>query len=161
MVQTTILILAGTTAALIAGLFFAWSCSVTPGLAQLSDRAYIAAMQGMNRAILNPLFFVCFFGTAILLPISTYLSYGIAGQPVFWLLLSATVLYLSGVMGVTIVGNVPLNNNLDAFDLDTSTEDEIAAQRVRFEGPWNRLNHLRTIASTATLVLFIIACLSY
>lgn len=159
MIKITILILTGTTTALTAGLFFAWSCSVTPGLARLADSAYIAAMQSMNRAIQNPLFFACFFGAAIMLPISTYLHYGM--QSIFWLLLSATILYTLGVMGVTIFGNVPMNDSLEAFVLDASTENEIAAQRARFEEPWNRLNHIRTTTSAVALVLFIIACLSY
>src|SRR5699024_12873385 len=98
----------------------------------------------MNRAIQNPLFFSCFFGAAILLPSSTFLHYESSVKSVFWLLLAATILYEAGVMGATIVGNVPLNESLEAFDLLASSADEVAAQRTRFESPWNRLNHIRT-----------------
>lgn len=160
MVQTTIFILAGTFMALMAGLFFAWSCSVTPGLARLSNAEYISVMKSMNRAIQNPLFFTCFFGAAILLPLSTFFYYGSSFQTVFWLLMTTTILYEIGVMGVTIFGNVPLNESLEAFDLQTSSVDEIAAQRARFEGPWNRLNHIRTVTSVIALVLIIIACIA-
>ena len=114
----------------------------------------------MNRAIQNPLFFTCFFGAALLLPVSTYLHYGIANPLVFWLLLSATVLYLVGVMGVTIFGNVPLNESLEAFNLQSATDDEITAQRTQFETPWNRLNNIRTVTSTLALILFIAACIT-
>ena len=44
-----LLILAGTATALMAGLFFAWSCSVTNGIARLPDSGYIAAFQAMIR----------------------------------------------------------------------------------------------------------------
>lgn len=161
MITIAILILTGTTTALVAGLFFAWSYSVTPGLAKLPDAAYIAAIQSMNRAIQNPLFFACFFGAAVLLPLSTYLHYGTTNQAVFWLLLSSTILYLLGVMGITIFGNVPLNESLDAFDLQSSSEEEIAAQRSQFEASWNRLNHIRTVTSILALVFFIMACIAY
>ena len=153
-----ILIITATAAALIAGLFYAWACSVTPGLARVPDQTYIAAMQSMNRAILNPVFFITFLGTALLLPLSTYLHYG---HPIrFWLLLTATILYIIGVFGVTMVGNVPLNDALDAFPLYTASAQEIAALRARFETPWNNLNLIRTVASVVTIILVIIACIN-
>src|SRR5262249_16863870 len=50
---------------LMAGVFFAFSTSVMRGLARLGPAEAIAAMQAMNRAILNPLFLACFFGSAV------------------------------------------------------------------------------------------------
>lgn len=157
---TIILVSAAITTALMAGLFFAYSCSVNPGLHRLSDTAYLAAMQSINRAILNPVFFIIFLGAPILLPFSTWLQYY---QPLslrFWLLLSATIIYLVGVLGVTALGNIPLNEALDAFFIQTASAEEIAAQRTAFETPWNYWHLVRTIASIGTLVLVIVACLS-
>ena len=154
-----ILIITATVTGLMAGLFFAWSCSVTIGLARLSNTEYLSAMQSLNRAIQNPLFFACFFGAAILLPVSTFMHYSQASTNQFWLLLSATSIYLIGVMGVTIFGNIPLNNMLDSFAIQSGTVGEIALTRTKFELPWNRLNNIRTVASTASLVLVILACL--
>jgi uncharacterized membrane protein len=56
------------------------------------------------------------------------------------------------------MGNVPLNNMLDAFDLRNSGIEELAKQRRGFEIPWNRLHTIRTIASIAALALVIVAC---
>jgi uncharacterized membrane protein len=39
-------------------------------------------------------------------------------------LLAATVIYLIGVFGVTVFGNVPLNNTLERFNLDSASEKE-------------------------------------
>lgn len=139
-----------------AGLFYAYACSVNPGLNRLSDSAYVAAMQSINRAILNPVFFAGFLGTALLLLISTYMHYEQPTSMRFWCLLAATAVYLIGVLGVTMVGNVPLNETLDAFDLQSASVREIAAQRAGFEVPWNRLNMVRTIASSLALVLVVI-----
>lgn len=154
--QTVILIGAATTTALMAGFFFAYSYSVNPGLNRLSDTAYVAAMQSINRAILNPGFFVVFFGAPVLLLLSTYLHYEQPASPRFWFLLAATVIYLIGALGVTVWGNIPLNEALDAFNLQSATTQDIAAQRVRFEAPWNNLHRVRTLAAMLALVLVII-----
>ena len=152
-----ILVITATLTALVAGLFFAWSVSVTLGLARVSDSEYVSVMQSINRAIQNPVFFAAFFGAQIFLPICLFLFYGQTSQ--FWLLLAATVIYTIGVMGVTIFGNVPLNNRLDSFDLKTANQQEISLQRTNFEGTWNNLNTVRTISSTLAVILVIIACL--
>src|SRR4051812_25032073 len=117
--HTIILGLTATTTALMSGLFYAFSWAVMPGLKRLPDAGYVAAMQSINRAIQNPVFFAAFLGTALLLPLSTYLAYS-HPKPVslrFWLLLVASAVYIIGVIGVTIGGNVPLNETLDAFDV--------------------------------------------
>jgi uncharacterized membrane protein len=157
-VKSIVLATAATTTALMAGLFFAWSISVTTGLAKLSNIEYIRAFQAMNRAILNPLFFICFLGTAILLPVSTFLYYQQNPSLRFWFLLIASVLYLIGVIGVTMVGNVPLNESLDAFNSQAATAPEITFQRQQFEGNWNKLNNMRTVASALCIISVIIAC---
>ncbi|MEQ1585388.1 MAG: anthrone oxygenase family protein [Cyclobacteriaceae bacterium] len=148
-----------TTTALMAGLFFSWSCSVSPGLARLSDKEYITAMQSINRAIQNPWFLSCFIGTAMLLPLSTYLHYGEQISVGFWLLFVASIFYLLGVMGVTIFGNVPLNEALDSFNVHYATVHEISKRRVGFELPWNRLNTIRTATSLVSFIFVILACM--
>nr|WP_295867510.1 anthrone oxygenase family protein [uncultured Chitinophaga sp.] len=152
-----LLVITAVTAALMAGLFYAYSCSVNPGLGRLPDAAYLAAMQSINRAILNPVFFVGFMGPVFLLPLSTWLVFREGMQPAGWWLLAATVAYLLGVFGVTMAGNVPLNNALDKVALEDSAA--LAAHRVRFERPWNRLNTVRTVCAIATVTLVIVACL--
>ncbi|RBL92409.1 anthrone oxygenase family protein [Chitinophaga flava] len=153
-----LLVITALTAALMAGLFYAYSCSVNPGLGRLSDICYMSAMQSINRAILNPVFFIGFMGPVFLLPLSTWLVFREGATVSGWYLLAATIIYLVGVFGVTAGGNVPLNNALDKVSLQADAA-EIAAQRARFEKPWNRLNMVRTIGAIITVTLVIIACL--
>ena len=155
-----ILTITATTTALIAGLLYAYSCSVNIGLGRLVDAEYISAMQSINKAIQNPLFFISFMGTLLLLPLCTYLHYNQPLSNRFWLLLMSTAVYIIGVIGVTALGNIPLNNVLDQFNLSTATAEAIANQRAQFEGAWNRFHTVRTIASIISLVLVIIACLN-
>lgn len=152
-----ILVLTATFTGLMAGLFYAWSFSVMLGFARLNDREFVSAMQKTNRAIQNPVFFAAFFGAPILLIISTFLHFGL---PRFVLLFTATLIYLVGTLGITIFGNVPMNNRLDQFNLESATEGEITEQRANFERRWNNLNTIRTVTSTLALILTIVACLN-
>jgi uncharacterized membrane protein len=158
--ETISLVITATLTALIAGLFYAYSCSVVPGLGGLPDAQYLAAMQSINRAILNPVFFASFMGTLLCLPFCTYLCYKQGVSPRVVYLLCASLLYASGVFGVTMVGNVPLNEALDTFSIHAASANEIAQQRIVFEASWNRLNLVRTGASLLTLVLVVLACLA-
>lgn len=155
-----ILIVTAVIVALMAGLFFAYSCSVVSGLGRLSDKEYLGAMQSINRAILNPLFLGCFMGALLLLPLSTWMAYR---QPVlqarFWFLLIAFLAYAIGVFGVTVAGNVPMNNVLDKLDITGSSLEMLRMQRTAFENRWNFLNHIRTISAIVSLVLTLLACL--
>ncbi|MEO6760373.1 MAG: anthrone oxygenase family protein [Saprospiraceae bacterium] len=128
-----------------AGLLFAYACSVNLGLHRLPDQAYLSAMQEINRAIQNPPFFLCFMGPVVLLPASAWMQRRQAGA-FRWLLL-ATVFYLVGVFGVTMAGNVPLNQALDGFDITSANLDGLAKQRAAFEGPWGNWHLVRTVAA--------------
>ncbi|ASW76388.1 DUF1772 domain-containing protein [Chryseobacterium piperi] len=153
---TIVLIITGVLTALIAGLFYAYSCSVILGLGKLTDAEYLKAMQSINREILNPVFFLSFMGTAVMLPVSTFLCR--AQNPVFILLLLATICYLIGVFGITVVGNVPLNDRLDQFNIGDASVEAVKKMRDTFENRWNYLNHIRATCATLSILLVIVAC---
>jgi len=142
---------------LVAGLFYSYACSVTGALGRLSNREYIMAFQSINQAILNAWFFASFMGSLIALPLTTWLSYRTDAS--FWWLLSATFLYVVGVFGVTIFGNIPLNNMLEHFNINTASPQELLSLRERFEHPWNKLNLIRTIAAVISFVLALLSLL--
>ena len=152
-----ILFITAMSTAAIAGLLYAYSYSVILGLAKLPDKEYLSAMQSINREILNPVFFATFMGTVVLLPLSAYLNYG---NPRFNFLVIAAIVYIIGVFGVTVVGNVPLNDTLNAFQIKTATFQQIIDQRTHFEQPWNKFHQWRTIASLVSLALVIISCMN-
>ena len=56
------------TTGLMAGLYYAYAISVMLGLSMTDDRTFLSAMQQINVAILNPWFFVSFFGALVSLP---------------------------------------------------------------------------------------------
>jgi uncharacterized membrane protein len=156
--NTIVLIITTLFSGLMAGLFYAWSISVTPGLAKINDVSYLQAFQSMNRAILNPLFFVFFLGLVLLLPLLSYLTFQTSTGNQFWYVLAATILYFVGIMGVTVGGNVPLNNALEALQIESMTPEQMDEFRKGFESKWNRLNSIRTISSAITFLLLVLAC---
>ncbi|MPZ55104.1 MAG: DUF1772 domain-containing protein [Rhizobiales bacterium] len=138
---------------LMAGLFFAFSAFGMTALGRLPPPNGIAAMQAINVEILNPLFFLVFFGTAaacIVLAIAAMIGWSEPGAAV---LLVGSVLYLVGNILVTIVFNVPLNNELAAVDPDGVKG---ATVWTRYLSVWTAWNHVRTVAclaATASLIM--------
>lgn len=144
---------------LIAGLFFCWSISVTRGLALLPDREYIMAFQRLNRAILNPLFFICFLGPMVLLPLCVWRGYQPSMPLSWWMLVGAAAVYFAGVMGLTMAGNVPMNDALDAFNVEGASGDDLLRVRTAFEGRWNMLNNIRTSSCVVSFGLTVVSSL--
>ena len=138
-----------------AGLFYAWSVSVIPGTKKIPDLHYPETMQAINRAILNPWFFLSFIGCLIGLGWSTYLH--AKGDSTFWLLLSATIVYLIGTFGVTAFGNVPLNEALDALHLRQLSTREIKDWRTAYETKWNVFHTIRTLFAIVSFLMALLA----
>lgn len=139
-----------------AGLCFTWTNAITPGIGRLDDQVYLLSFQQMNRTIINPLFFVVFFGPSILGFICLYWFKG-SPATLMWLLASATATYFFGVVLVTIFGNVPLNEMLDKIDLKIASKNELGQLRENFELKWNRLHLIRTITSVISFLLLLLA----
>ena len=138
-------------AALISGVFFAFSSFVMGALRRLDERHGIAAMQSINVVVINASFLGTFFGTAALAVVTVA---GAWGEPGVGLRIAGAVLYVVGTVGVTIVGNVPLNDRLAGVSVGTV---EAGALWQRYLVAWTRFNHVRTAAAAAAAVCFILA----
>jgi len=64
-VRGATLVAATITAGLMAGLLYAYACSVMIGLSRTDDRTFVDVMQRINLAIVNGWFFVTFFGALV------------------------------------------------------------------------------------------------
>ncbi len=138
---------------LIAGVFFAFSTFVMRALAQRPPAEGIAAMQAINITVINPWFMTAFLGTAV-----TCLTLAIASlfkghQPGTAYLLIASLLYIVGSVGVTMMFNVPLNDTLATIKPDSS---EAVNFWAKYLSAWTFWNHVRTIASLAAAALFML-----
>ena len=147
------LIAAATTMALIAGFFYAYTSSVTLGLGRLDDSSYVSAMQSINDTVRNPAFALSFFG-ALLTTGVAFIAY--RGEVrVRRLIALAGVVYLIGGLGLTFMASVPLNDQLAGVDALAAGAAEQA--RDDYEAEWNAWNLVRTLFSTAALVVLLAA----
>src|SRR5699024_1048122 len=110
-----------------------------------------------NRGVLNPAFFIIFLGPVLLLLVSSLLQLREAINASFWLMLCATVAYLTGTVGVTVLGNVPLNNVLDPVMMNDLSVKELKRIRHSFESKWNSFHAVRTVFSIISFILLLIA----
>lgn len=152
----TLTLLAALGCGLMAGIFFIFSNTVMSALARLQPPQGLAAMQAINRTILNPLFFVLFLGTAaacLLLAVSLLWRWP---QPGAVYLLAGSLLYLVGAILVTIVFNVPMN---EALDTVTPESVDAAARWASYLTHWTTWNHVRTVAALLAAVSFLVALL--
>ncbi|WP_405016709.1 DUF1772 domain-containing protein [Kitasatospora sp. NBC_00070] len=142
-----VLLAATLTMGLSAGLFFAYSCSVMPGLAKADDRTFVETMQRINVAILNGWFMVVFLGAIVFTLLAVVLQYRGGDRSLLPWLIAAAVLY-GVVLVVTGAVNVPLNDQLAAAGSLDRIPD-LAAVRETFETTWVRWNTVRAVAGTA------------
>jgi len=141
-------------AGLAAGVFFAFSSFVMAGLARLPPAQGIAAMQAINLTAVTPLFMTVLFGTALAcagVAVHSILTWNQNGSV---LLVAAAALYIVGIIVVTIVFNVPLNDALAAVSPDSQ---EGADLWIRYLASWNAWNHVRTLAGLAALGAFVMS----
>jgi uncharacterized membrane protein len=126
-----------------AGVFFAFSTSVMPGLDAIDKDQATAAMRSANQKILNPRFLATFTLSPVVSLVAGVLLL-LAGATVPGILaIAAAVVYVLGSIAVTRVVNVPLNNGLEAGTV------EWAAYSPR----WTRFNHLRGWVSALAVAL--------
>ena len=144
---------------LVAGLMYGWVVSVIPGHRRLDDRSYLQSMQHINRAIVNPGFLIAFLGAAVLGAVATYLQYRTGASRRWVWLAAATSVYVIGMLGVTVVGNIPLNNVVEGLSLDELDDRSAGRQRHGYERRWNRLHNLRTTAGVVAFGLTGVAAL--
>ena len=148
--RESLLIAAVLAVGLIAGLFCAFAYAVMPGLAQTDDRVLVSSMQRINVVIVNPLFLLLFFGG---LAFTAAAAVFYRGEPIFWWIVAGVVTYVVGLL-ITMVFNIPLNNDLAALGGPSSIADPAAA-REAFESAWVRWNLVRAVVHTGAFAILV------
>ncbi|MER8572360.1 DUF1772 domain-containing protein [Mesorhizobium sp. M1338] len=136
---------------IIGGVFFAFSSFVVPGLARMPAAGGIAAMNSINVTAVTPLFMTALFGTALACLIVGAGAVMGWSQPGSLWLIAGSLVYLIGVVVVTMVFNVPLNDALAAVDPASASG---ASLWSRYLNEWVMWNHVRTISGIAALASF-------
>ena len=151
------LVLAILLCTLVSGLLFGFAVVVMPGVAKLSDRDFLLAFKHMDGIIQNnqPLFILVWVGSILSVLLSAILgTMDLSGQEAVLLWIGCGW-YLLGVQLPTIVFNIPLNNTIQALEIDKLNESELTNSRVNFEAKWNRWNNIRTINGIIAVSTFL------
>ena len=157
--ETLILALAILFTGLMAGIFFTWSNAVKPGIGKLSDLEYLRTFQSMNRVILNNTFKIIFSGAIITTGLLPIFYFNLYPNNIFWMFISAFIIYWIGAFIVTIIGNIPLNELLERTSLESISLEELKTLRTSIEVKWNNFNLIRSISSLISFVLLILSIL--
>lgn len=148
----------GFAAAIVAGVFLSFSDFVMAGLVRSEPAGGIESMQQLNRTVFRSIFLTTFL---LLVPLTVgfavYVALESAGAGRGYVV-AAAVTYCLLVFGVTVVGNVPMNNKLDAMQPDSN---EAAVYWKVYASVWTRWNHVRTLGAAATAVLFFCAAMAF
>lgn len=139
---------------LMAGLYFAFSVFIMTALGRIDQAAGIAAMNSINKVIVQSLFLPVFMGSTLTCLALAVLAPLRWSEPGAALWLAGGTLYVAGMFVVTAVFNVPLNNALAAAQPASS---EAATLWAQYLSDWTWWNHVRTITSTLAFALFIAA----
>ncbi len=139
---------------LMAGFFFAFSVCVMKALGRLPPVQGIAAMRSINAVVINPVFLIAFFGTAVACVAVAISALSTWHRPGAVYLLAGGLLYLAGSVLVTIAFNVPRNNALAAVDPASA---DGAALWASYLTAWTAWNHVRTAAALAAAAALSIA----
>ena len=151
------LVLAILLCTLVSGLLFGFAVVVMPGVAKLSDRDFLLAFKHMDGIIQNnqPLFMLVWVGSILSVLVSVILgTMDLSGQEAVLLWIGCGW-YLLGVQLPTIVFNIPLNNTIQALEIDKLNESELTNSRVNFEVKWNRWNKIRTANGILAVSVFL------
>jgi len=134
---------------LIGGIYFTFSGFLMQSLAQ-SGEAGIQVMTSINRDILRSAFMPLFFGSTVLSAVCGVVGLLHLAEPSGWLMLAGSVVFVTGMFGVTAAFSVPLNNRLDR------TPEAVWPEYL---ATWTVWNHLRTLACLLAGSLFLAALL--
>ncbi|MFH9611270.1 DUF1772 domain-containing protein [Streptomyces sp. NPDC017448] len=145
------LVLATIVNGLYAGFMLTFLIAIMPGLAELTDQQFTAAMRRFNEKVPGPAFLVLFLGVVVL-PAAAFLTgLGEHDEVTGPAVLAALICVIVGHL-ITVIGNIPLNNALAA-----SEGGDDSAARAAFEPRWNTLHQVRTAFSLVACALLAVA----
>lgn len=140
--------------AIMAGVYFSFSVFVMQALAKRPALDAAKAMNSINVVIVKTAFLPLFFGSTLahLVLLVWSLWQGYSGQ--YAILAVAALQYIGGMFLVTVLGNVPMNNELERREED---EQQLVDYWQHYLKRWTMLNHIRTVACILSAGLMLLA----
>lgn len=139
------------------GIFFTFSNFVMPALGRLTKAHGVAAMQAINIMVINPAALGVMLGTGLVALAGAVLAAADAEGVSRWLPVVTAVVYLIGCVGVTIFGNVPLNDQLAEVEPETPEAEELWDHYLARWTLWNTARALSCAFASAAAAITLLA----
>ncbi len=141
--------------ALVSGVFLSFSDFVMISLHKTTRLGGVEAMQIINREVFKTVFMVLLMGMSILSLVLIGLTWFQVEGRATTLIIAGGLIYFIGVFVVTMLGNVPLNVQLDGMN----HRDIVTANYWTeiYYPKWLLWNHVRTLASGVASICFLLA----
>jgi len=148
---SALLSLAALSTGLMAGIYFAFSSFIMQAFEKIEEEQAIAAMNSINETILRSWFMPLFFGSSIISVILLFSTLSESGQFNSYLIITACIIYIVGMLVSTALFNVPLNKAL-ANVASTHLASHITWSD--YLKKWTFWNHVRMLASLFSCIMF-------
>ncbi len=140
---------------IMAGFFYAYTFNVNLAMSLVDGETYATVQSLFNENVRHVGFFAFFFGSAAISLGATIVHARQWKSPTFWLLASATIIYIGGIIIFTRQVNLPLNYYTESWDPTNLPLDWEATRDA-----WNRANAFRVGTSLTSFALCIMAMMS-
>lgn len=139
---------------LVSGVFLTFSDFVMKSLAASRPSAGTEAMQIINRKVFRSIFMVLLIGMIPVSILTAIFGYFFHGGTLSALLVIAGLLYFFGVFFVSAIGNIPMNNTLEALP-----QGSVEAQKYwpDYLHEWVLWNHIRWIAALGVSACYMVS----
>lgn len=147
--------------ALVAGFLLSFTMIVMPGIQTLDDRGFLKSFKVMDGIIQNnhPGFMLMWAGSVLAIFAAVWFAYAALQGTERLLVFGAAALYLLAAQLPTAAINIPLNNQLQAHDLDAMDAPALQQARRAFEARWIRWNTIRTVVAVVVTLMLIVVLL--
>ncbi len=101
---------------IMAGFFWTYSFNINFATANLDGESYAIIQSLFNENVRHSMFFTFFMGSGAIAAIATLTQLPQWKRPTFWLLATATVTYIAGIIIFTQQVNLPLNAYTESWN---------------------------------------------
>jgi uncharacterized membrane protein len=140
--------------AIVGGVFLAFSDFIMRSLAKSAATAGIEAMQIINREVYHSLFMVLLLGMSGLSVLILGGALVFLNGPTQGAAIVGALIYIVGVLGVTLTFNVPMNKRLDV--LNFASDHAATYWKDVFLPNWTFWNWVRGVAAMAVAPCFLV-----
>ena len=141
---------------LVSGFFLTFSDFLMRSLNLAKTSAGVEVMQIINREVWRSVTMILLWGmVALSVLLIGYAYLNITGTPTVFVM-AGGALYIVGVLVVSFVFNVPMNNRLDAMEY--SGAEAAAYWKNIYVHRWVFWNYMRAITSGGAAICFLMAC---